>query len=287
MLPLVALVDETRVRVLPEEVPPLIVDAPPKVRVVPVEVIIPEPGLRARFDEPPDEKVPVPVEEIVNAPESVRVLAVKVSVPRTVPAAKLPVPEFEILCVPPRLSTPTAIFRLPPAVNNPVPVVTAPLLVVCRDKRLLPTSKVEAAPPVRLIDPEPSEMVNPPVPGPKIDRAVVPVKVRELPRFKVVLEAPRVRDDALAVPIDIVPLELAPTPTSRDRDPEVPDEVVPPVWMVIPPELPEEPAAVLRVRALPFPLVLIVTAPVALGATVKFPEELATAKPFTWRALKA
>jgi len=97
ILPFVALVDELRVRVLPEEVPPLIVEEPPKVRLVPVEVIVPDPGLRARFDEPPEEKVPVPVEVIDKAPESVRVLAVKVSVPMTVLAAKLPVPELDIL----------------------------------------------------------------------------------------------------------------------------------------------------------------------------------------------
>ena len=97
ILPFVALVDELRVRVLPEEAPPLIVVLPPRVTVVAVELITPPPGLIAILVEPPEEKVPVPVEEMVKAPESVMVLAVKVSVPSTVPAAKLPVTEFEIL----------------------------------------------------------------------------------------------------------------------------------------------------------------------------------------------
>ena len=97
ILPFVALVEELRVRVLPEEVPPLIVEEPPRVKVVPFEVIVPDPGLSARLVDPPEEKVPVPVEVIVSAPESVIVLAVKVSVPMTVLAAKLPVPELEIL----------------------------------------------------------------------------------------------------------------------------------------------------------------------------------------------
>src|ERR1700676_5146009 len=84
---------------------------------------------------------------------------------------------------------------LPPSVSRPVPVVMAPLLVVCSDKVLLPMSPVEAAAPAKIkapaeviaivpevvVDkvngPEATVSVRPPVLGPVIVRAVVPEKV--------------------------------------------------------------------------------------------------------------
>jgi len=56
---------------------------------------------------------------------------------------KVPVPEVMVRFLFAEMVTP------PAAVNNPVPVVMAPLPVVCKDKVLLPMSQVEAAAPVR------------------------------------------------------------------------------------------------------------------------------------------
>lgn len=85
---------------------------------------------------------------------------------------------------------------LPAYVNNPLPVVIGPLVVVCSDKVLLPISQVLAAAPVRfkaaalfrdkapevVVDsasgPAATVIVRPPVPGPVMVRAVVPLKVK-------------------------------------------------------------------------------------------------------------
>ena len=93
--------------------------------------------------------------------------------------------------------------------NSPVPVVIAPLPVVCRLRVLAPMSQVLAAAPVRLrapaevtarvpevvvlrvSGPEATVTLRPPVVGPVMVRALVPLKVW-LP-LRVVVPAPRVK----------------------------------------------------------------------------------------------
>ena len=105
-LPLVALVEETKVKVLPGLIPPLIIADPHKVKALAVEVMVPVAGLRLKLPVPEFEIVRLPksVERetspeasMLKSPESVRACEVNVSVPITVPVVKLPDPEFDIL----------------------------------------------------------------------------------------------------------------------------------------------------------------------------------------------
>ncbi len=121
----------------------------------------------------------------------------------------------------------------PPCVSVPVPVVIAPLLAVCSDSVLAPTSHVDAAPPVR--DNAPADVtlsvpevvvlsasgpvatvrVSPPVAGPVMVRAVVPLKVSP---------APSVVSPPLTVNAFVPVMVVSPfNETAPDVVPNVPD----------------------------------------------------------------
>jgi hypothetical protein len=95
----------------------------------------------------------------------------------------------------------------------------------------------------------------------KINLEAVPELKLAVPLMVVVMPLlPKLRALVLVPPIVIVPFAVAPAPLSIVMFPEVPLVAVLPVWMVIAPELPEAPAAVLRVNPFALPVVVIVPA---------------------------
>ncbi len=81
MSPFVTLVVETNIKVPPDAVPPLMVADPPRVKVVPLEVTVPDAVFSVKAPDPP--------EAIVNAPKSAILFVEKVWDPSIVPEAKV------------------------------------------------------------------------------------------------------------------------------------------------------------------------------------------------------
>jgi hypothetical protein len=87
------------------------------------------------------------------------------------------------------------------------------------------------------------------VPAARLTVPATVVVTPDLPRFKA---------DVFVPPIVMVPFAVTPKPVSIDMFPLVPEVAVSPVRMVIAPELPEAPAAVLSVKPFALPVVVMV-----------------------------
>src|SRR5262249_31583612 len=147
-------------------------------------------------------KFKAPAEVTARVPEVV-VFTVRGPAVTLIVRPPVPGPVIFRAVVPENVRSPAPIVKAPPAVNRPVPGAMAPLLVVCSDNVLPePMSQVEAAAPVKfrapalltarvrvpdapVVDsvsgPVSSVMVRPPVVGPVMVRAAVPVKVSLAP----------------------------------------------------------------------------------------------------------
>lgn len=144
----------------------------------------------------PDTVLPIPMVVVLAVPMLIVPAPVVERARVPVPLTEIPSPAFEVLVLIRGVAPENVKF--PPAVNVPLPMVISPLLVVCSDRVLAPTSQVEApdavifraadefkasvrvplAPVVEMVSgPLATVTVRPPVEGPVIVRAVVPLNV--------------------------------------------------------------------------------------------------------------